>query len=164
MWGFSRQLTPCGKHKALRWLNFQANACEAMVDVDQCQTLVCQYEGRKWSSLDHFGVNWSELAWVKSEHVPCNFNEENLHNIQIMPITKDSFRIRMSQLVQMTNINRRLPNELLRIIFNLLPFADLGNATLVCRYMTKDIPPSSSPHCVLSTNNTDKGSIKKWKS
>ena len=73
---------------------------------------------------------------MKSEHVPCNFNEENLHNIQIMPITKDSFRIRMSQLVQMTNINRRLPNELLRIIFNLLPFADLGNAALVCRYLT----------------------------
>ena len=71
-----------------------------------------------------------------TEHVPCNFNEENFHNNQIMPFTKDSFRIRMSELVQMTNINRRLPNELLTIIFNLLPFADLGNATLVCRYMT----------------------------
>ena len=35
--------------------------------------------------------SWSELAWVKSEHVPCNFDEENLHDIQIMPFTKDSF-------------------------------------------------------------------------
>ena len=75
-----------------------------------------------------------------------------------MPFTKDSFRIRMSQLVQMTNINKRLPNELLTIIFNLLPFADLGNATLVCRYVyTSLLLPS------LCTNNIDEGSSpKKW--
>ena len=35
------------------------------------------------------------------------------------------------------NINVRLPNELLTIMFQFLPFGDLKNAMLVCRFAQK---------------------------